>query len=303
MKVYTKRVLAFALSVVMMLAMVPTELCVGAAPTPKMSSKKISISIGETKKLKVKNVDAMAKIVFTSANKKVATVSSKGVVKGISAGNTKVVASVINGKKTVKVSATIKVYNKTIVKSQKQLDQALKKQIHEIVLKSSKKETFTIKKGVYSKTNLTVDAKNADVVNNGNFKSIKVKAIASDTWTENASGNILVINANAGRIIIPETTKLDAIVIKGENSNFALEIAGTVGKVSVESTTNLNVKVSGTIESVEVMRRAEISFDGKTNTIVPIVVNGDANGTKITSNVAVAIDTKSSTEINLEKGA
>ena len=58
------------------------------------------------------------------------------------------------------------------VTTQKELNAALKnKKVSTITIKTSKKETFALKKGTYQ-VNLVVDATNAKVVNKGNFKKI-----------------------------------------------------------------------------------------------------------------------------------
>ena len=48
------------------------------------------------------------KVVWTSSNKKVATVTSKGVVKGLREGSAKITASAVDGSKK-KASVTVKV--------------------------------------------------------------------------------------------------------------------------------------------------------------------------------------------------
>ena len=59
-----------------------------SAATVKLNRKKIYLYNGEQYNLKLKN--AKGKVKFSSANKKIATVSSKGLVTGISEGKTKV---------------------------------------------------------------------------------------------------------------------------------------------------------------------------------------------------------------------
>lgn len=77
----------------------------------KINSKNFVLSAGGTKKLTAKvtpKKNVYKKVVWTSSKKKVATVTSKGVVKGLSEGTAKITASAIDGSKK-KASVTVKV--------------------------------------------------------------------------------------------------------------------------------------------------------------------------------------------------
>ncbi len=74
-----------------------------AAKKPILSSKKLTLSVGESKKIKVKNAK---KISFRSKDKTIATVNKKGLVKGINEGAVKIVVKA--DKKTLTCSVTVK---------------------------------------------------------------------------------------------------------------------------------------------------------------------------------------------------
>ena len=78
--------------------------------TSKLSvkSKKVALSKGKTANLgvKVTPVTSQEKVAYSSSNKKVAKVTSKGVVKGIKKGKAKITAK--SGKKKVIISVTVK---------------------------------------------------------------------------------------------------------------------------------------------------------------------------------------------------
>ena len=82
---------------------------VNAKTVTKLSSKKIVLQVGKTKKLKVKNKPAGVKVTWKSSKKKVATVSKKGKVKAKKAGKTTITAKV--GKKKYKCRVIVR--NKT----------------------------------------------------------------------------------------------------------------------------------------------------------------------------------------------
>ena len=78
-----------------------------AAKKTSLKTKKISVTVGKTKKISVQGKKAKHKYTFTSKNKKIAKVSSKGVVIGVASGTTQIVVKDSykqNKKKKVMVS-------------------------------------------------------------------------------------------------------------------------------------------------------------------------------------------------------
>lgn len=97
-----KKVLA-----VLMVAALGISLCAGeveaAKKKPALSSKKIVLKVGKSKKLKVRNLKKSVKKKWKSKNKKIATVSKTGKVKAKKAGSTTVSCTFrYKGKKYVK---------------------------------------------------------------------------------------------------------------------------------------------------------------------------------------------------------
>ncbi|MCR5203183.1 MAG: Ig-like domain-containing protein [Lachnospiraceae bacterium] len=72
-----------------------------AAKKASISKKKITLKVGKTKKLKVKNVK---KVTWKTSNKKVATVNKKGLVKAVKAGKATITAKTNKGKFKCKVT-------------------------------------------------------------------------------------------------------------------------------------------------------------------------------------------------------
>ena len=105
-----KRILTIVLTLALIVTMMPMNLTnVNARTTTRLSSKKIVLQVGKTKKLKVKNKPAGVKVTWKSSKKKVATVSKKGKVKAKKAGKTTITAKV--GKKKYKCRVIVR--NKT----------------------------------------------------------------------------------------------------------------------------------------------------------------------------------------------
>ena len=124
------------------------------AATVKLSKKKITVPVATKYTLKV--TGTKAKVKWNSSNKKIATVSSKGVVKGIKKGSCKVIATVEGEKYTCNVKVaqqTLKLNtsSKTIGKGKKFILKATVKNAKskKVVWKSSNKAVATVSaKGV-----------------------------------------------------------------------------------------------------------------------------------------------------------
>jgi hypothetical protein len=93
-------VLIFALMIAMI---IPTSTA-QAASKPKLNKTKATICVSKTVKLKVTN--SSSKVTWKSSNKKIATVSKSGKVKGIKSGKVTITAKV--GKKSVKCKVTVR---------------------------------------------------------------------------------------------------------------------------------------------------------------------------------------------------
>ena len=102
----TKKILAIVLAFVLSISMIPT-INVSAAKKVKLNKTKVTIYVGKTVTLKLRS--NKRKVKWSSSNKKVATVSKKGKVKGKKAGKATITAKV--GKKKYKCKITVKKKN------------------------------------------------------------------------------------------------------------------------------------------------------------------------------------------------
>ncbi len=93
-----KKGTAIMLSAAMILTGITVPDNAGAAKKMSLNKKKVTIRVGKSVRLKLKN--AKKKVKWKSANKKIATVSAKGVVRGKKAGKTKITAK-CKGKKFI----------------------------------------------------------------------------------------------------------------------------------------------------------------------------------------------------------
>ena len=99
----TKKLLALIVAIALSISMLPTT-NVSAAKKVKLNKATATIYVGKTVTLKLKN--SKKKVKWTTSNKKIATVSKKGKVKGKKTGRVTITAKV--GKKKYKCKVTVK---------------------------------------------------------------------------------------------------------------------------------------------------------------------------------------------------
>lgn len=251
------------------------------ATSVTVSNKVTALNLGQVYSLKtaLKPATSNDVISWSSSDMKVLRVNSQGKIRGVKLGTATITGKTLSGK-TVKV--TVKVIDKAgVVTTQKELDSLLGSGAALITLKTTAEAEFSIKAGDYSTQKLVVDAPNADVVNNGVFKSVEIKAIKASTWTENAEGNQLVITAKDARIVVSETAKVSITVNNKE--------------------TVLKIENNGTVESIVLDNASSIDISGTSKEQIKVEVNG--SGATLTS--SLPLDLVANTKLNLElkKGA
>lgn len=287
-----KKLLAFVLAFAMIITIYQPLAAYAATKKTRLNAKIMTLQVGQKKTLKVKNAGKKAKLKWSSNKKSIATVSKKGVVKAVKAGNAVVTCKVTtkNGKTTkltckVAVKKTAKVTSLT-VGSQSELEKALKnKNVRKITVATQGAVTFTVPQGNYSKVDLVINAPNADVVNNGKFKSIDIQAIKPNTYRENAKGNVITVSATGdARVIVETGATVAKIMVSGSKGNVKLVVDGTLSGITIDAPVNVTV-------------------EGKTTVAVPVTVNEKAAGANVTSSTPVEVKAAAPIALNLTKGA
>ena len=284
------------------------------------ATKSLTITAGKKKTIKVKGTYIKSKT-FKSSKTKIATVNKKGVVTAKKAGNCIVTVTVKYRKaKKAKKLSTKKLICKVAVKkknvnpapiaspstepgteptaappanqtartveTQQDLENALKETgLRSLTLQTNSAGKFTIPAGQYKDVELTVNAPNADIENNGVFQSVTIQAIKTDTWTEHAKGNIFTIIAVAAHIIVTKEADVPEITLP-----------------KTETRNKITITVEGTIGNVAIQTNASLVLDGSAAS-VPVSVESTAADAEVTAKVPVVVTTVTDIKVTLEKGA
>jgi hypothetical protein len=236
MKVTAGRALMLVAAFVIMVSMTSIS-DVGAAAKTKLSKTKATIEVGQAITLKVKN-SGKNSVKWSTSARKIATVTQKGKVKGIKSGSAKITAAVRINKKTYRLKCKITVTAKGTknVSTQAGLNAALSNpKVTKINLKTSAESVLTIPKGDYSNVALVVNAPNSYVANYGVFKSITIKSIKKDAFSENASGNSIKISASSVRIVVSPQAHPQKITVASSGANVIISADGPVDEITVEA--------------------------------------------------------------------
>ena len=110
-KQFFKRTVGIILSIVFTLCSLQVSQSTNAASKLKINKTKAEVYVGKTVQLKV--TGTKNKITWTSNNKKIATVTTKGKVKGIKKGTAKITATVSKKKYTCNVTVNEIITNNT----------------------------------------------------------------------------------------------------------------------------------------------------------------------------------------------
>ena len=217
-----KRILTIVLTLALIVTMMPMNLTnVNAKSTTRLSSKKIVLQVGKTKKLKVKNKPAGVKVVWKSSKKKVATVSKKGKVKAKKPGKTTITAKV--GKKKYKCKVIVKRKNSIKVTKPSDNNNSV---INQVTTKSEPSQIVTTKAEV--KTTKTETTKKNDSTTVKPTVAPTTKAISTTavpTTVEKTTVKKTTVKATAKKLS-SNKVKLSVKKVAGA-SKYAVQISTT----------------------------------------------------------------------------
>lgn len=171
------------------------------------------------------------------------------------------------------------------VTTQAELDAALKNTaVTSITIDTTAAASLSIPSGQYNNVDLTVNAPNADVENSATFKSVTIKAIKNDTWTEKARGNSLRVEALKARIVVDTAASVAGITVTSANADVAIVVNGTAAGITVSAKAKLNLTGSATAK-------------------VPVTIAAAATGSELISAIPVILQAAANATIDLLAGA
>lgn len=284
-------------------------------------SGKSTIEVGKTTTLKATVTPSSAsnkKVVYSSSDTTVATVSSKGVVKGIKEGSVTITATAVDGSgkkatkvitvkkpvvqatdikldadkqdvfigKTIKLTATIEPANTTDTSiTWSSSDEAVATvDMGNVVLKTDDKTDITIPDSISNmNVGLVIDAPNANIINDAKFRSVSIENNSDGTYTEKTTGNIIIVSAE------------NAFVIIDENASATVNVTDTAKDVSI--------KENGTLSSLNVSGSETVNISGTSEGTTNIDTTVTGEGSKIITTKPLNVKTDSKITLILRAGA
>lgn len=223
-----------------------------AAKKVKINSKNFALLAGETKKLTAKvapKKNVYKKVVWTSSNKKVVSVTKKGVVKGIQEGTAKITAAAVDGsgKKasvTVQVGAgiaSVSVLNSNVVRVVLTGKKTLKTANFQFQTRSGASSTKYLAKHVESVT--TNDQKIYDITLKerlyiGEYLKVTISALTANKSVEIFVDHIANTVDNAGNTTV-EYIEFNKDEKDHFNRYFGISNSNAVGRITYTSLTGL----------------------------------------------------------------
>ncbi len=216
----------------------------------------------------------------------------KAVVTAVSAGTAKLTAVTADGTGLscrVAVSVAGDTADEAVVIDQASLDEAMgNTDLKRITIQTNTQVNLTIPEAELTDTELLVIAPNAEIVNNARFSRIVIRAIADNTFIEQAVGNTIICEAASGKIEIAE----------GASAEVKIEAND---KETVPEVTLVN---NGTITNLTVDTQADLTVTGaQNNTAIPVAVTEAAKDSSIVTGRKLDLTADAKIDLKLESGA
>ncbi len=259
------------------------------AAKPELNKSSINLHIEQGYSLKIKGLDKKLTVKWSVGNKKIATVSLKGVVKGQTKGKTVIYAKIYaKNKLKYTLKANVKVDNKGYATTQATLVSLLKnKRVSDIIVNGKTK--FTIPKGNFGK----------NLESAGEGLSLKV-----------SEGSLLnsVIITGSKEVNIEVAGQLSYLYLRKDNAKISLKSSGkkaVVHTVFLENPAKLDFVSDSKKEpcNIYVLAKSDIKISGKNKKKDVVAINDSAEETKVTANKSITLFADARTTIVVNRGA
>ena len=259
------------------------------AAKPELNKSSINLHIEQGYSLKIKGLDKKLTVKWSVGNKKIATVSLKGVVKGQTKGKTVIYAKIYaKNKLKYTLKANVKVDNKGYATTQATLVSLLKnKRVSDIIVNGKAK--FTIPKGNFGK----------NLESAGEGLSLKV-----------SEGSLLnsVIITGSKAVNIEVAGQLSYLYLRKDNAKISLKSSGkkaVLHTVFLENPAKLDFVSDSKKEpcNIYVLAKSDIKISGKNKKKDVVAINDSAEETKVTANKSITLFADARTTIVVNRGA
>jgi len=171
------------------------------------------------------------------------------------------------------------------VGTQKELEAVLATtSLTDLKIATNKKVELSIPEEDYALVDLVVDAPKASITNAGAFRSIDLRSIAADTWTEKGKNNNIVVNNTERVHIIVDAllNRLKSLIFNGkiDGVNTLEVLSGTVDELMVTAQDPIDVSLSANAEvgSVAVNAATNVNVVGKDSAAIGAAAVNTAGG-------------------------
>jgi len=259
------------------------------AAKPELNKSSINLHIEQGYSLKIKGLDKKLTVKWSVGNKKIATVSLKGVVKGQTKGKTVIYAKIYaKNKLKYTLKANVKVDNKGYATTQATLVSLLKnKRVSDIIVNGKAK--YTIPKGNFGK----------NLESAGEGLSLKV-----------SEGSLLnsVIITGSKAVNIEVAGQLSYLYLRKDNAKISLKSSGkkaVVHTVFLENPAKLDFVSDSKKEpcNIYVLAKSDIKISGKNKKKDVVAINDSAEETKVTANKSITLFADARTTLVVNRGA
>lgn len=259
------------------------------AATPRLNKFSVNLHIEQGYSLKIKGINKNLIIKWTSENKKIASVSGKGSVKGLAQGKTVVYAKIYNKTKLkYTLKSKINVDSKGYATNQASLTDLLKNtKVNDIIVNG--KTDFTIPKGNFGK----------NIESNGKNLSLKIEAVSS-------LNSVKLISTENARIEV--LGQLSYLYSQKDNTKISLKSSGkntVVNAIHLEKPSALNYVSDSNkaLCNIFVLAKSDIKISGKNKKKDVIAIKESAEETKVTASKNIDLYTDTRTTLVVNDGA
>ena len=259
------------------------------AAKAELSNTSVNLHIEQGYSLKIKGLDKKLTVKWSAGNKKIASVSEKGLVKGKSGGKTTIYAKIYNKNKfKYTLKARVKVDTNGYATNQASFLNLLKNhEVNDIIVNG--KDNFIVPKGFFGKNLESIGSRLSLKVSAGSFLN-SVKIVDTKSARINILGQLSSLYAKKDKA---------KINLKASGDNAILHTIFLENPTSLDFVSDNNKATC----NIYVFKKSDIKISGKNKNRDIIAIDNTAEETKITANKKIECYIDAYTAIVVNPGA